>query len=61
MNIVKNVAVSSKKFVQRHKIAVTITATALVCGALNKAALRDHDNFLKEHGLYDEYYTVNEA
>lgn len=47
---------STRKFVADHKVAIAVTATALTCLALNKVALRDHDNFLKEHDLYDEFY-----
>lgn len=46
-----------KKFVKKHKVAIAVTVTALTCLTLNRLALRQHDNFLKERGLYDEFYT----
>lgn len=45
------------KFVRRHKTAIAVTATATICLALNRIALKQHDEFLKEHDLYDEFYT----
>ena len=56
MNKLKKAIASSKKFVSDHKVAIAITGTALTCLALNRLALRSHDNFLKEHDLYDEFY-----
>lgn len=44
------------KFVREHKTKLAVVATATVCLALNRAALKSHNDFLKEHDLYDEYY-----
>lgn len=49
---VKNTIVANKKVIL-YSTAVGIT-TGIV---LNKVALHSHDAFLKEHDLYDEYYT----
>lgn len=46
-----------KNFVRRHKTAIAVTTTAALCLVLNRMALASHDEFLKEKGLYDEYYT----
>lgn len=51
---------SVKKFVAEHKTAIAVTTTATVCLVLNRVALAQHDDFLKEHGLYDEYYNGTE-
>lgn len=61
MNPVKKTVVSTKNFVVRHKTAVAVAVTATVCLALNRSALNQHDEFLKEHGLFEEYYTPEEA
>jgi hypothetical protein len=45
-----------KKFVRQHKVAITFTATSLAWIAINQMALRQHDAFLREHGLFDEFY-----
>lgn len=45
-----------RNFVNRHKVAISVTATAATCLVLNRIALRQHDEFLKEHDLYDEFY-----
>lgn len=46
-----------KNFVERHKVAISVTTTAATCLVLNRIALRQHDEFLKEHDLYDTFYT----
>lgn len=51
---------SVKKFVVNHKVAIAITVTAVTCIALNKSALRQHNDFLKEHGLFDAFYALDE-
>lgn len=60
MNKIKNAANRMTEFVADHKVGLTVAATTLVFVKLNKMALRDHDNFLKEHGLYEKFYTVTE-
>jgi hypothetical protein len=57
MNRVKQTAVSTKNFVVRHKTAVAVATTVLVLQACNRKALDQHDQFLKEHDLYNEFYT----
>lgn len=47
---------TAKKFVAKHKVAIAITATAVTCLSINRYALRQHNDFLKEHNLYEEYY-----
>jgi hypothetical protein len=57
MNNVKKTVVSTKNFVVRHKTAVAVATTVLVLQACNRKALNQHDEFLKEHGLFNEFYT----
>lgn len=59
-NIAKKAYVRTRKFVEDHKVGITAATTALVCLKLNKMALRDHDQFLKDHDLYDEFYTPSD-
>jgi hypothetical protein len=56
MNNVKKTVVSTKNFVVRHKTAVAVATTVLVLQACNRKALNQHDEFLKEHGLFNEFY-----
>lgn len=56
----KNIVAPTIKFVANHKVAIAVVATTVVCIALNKTALKQHDNFLKEHGLFDEYYALED-
>jgi len=53
----KNKYFATKKFVADHKVLLTALATATVCTAINQAALKQHNDFLKEKGLYEEFYT----
>lgn len=48
---------SIKNFVEEHKVAIAVTATSTACLALNRVALKQHDEFLKEKGLYEEFYS----
>jgi hypothetical protein len=51
-------------FVERHKVAITATVTAVAttatCVALSHLANNQSIDFIKEHGLYDEYLTAGE-
>ena len=58
MDKIKKVAVRTQKFVSDHKVAIATIATAAVCLKLNRMALRDHDEFLKENNLFDKYYNA---
>ena len=50
-----------KNNVKRHKVAYAIIGTAAVCALINRQALKQHDEFLKEHDLYDAFYTPEAA
>lgn len=54
MNI--NVYRPTKTFVQKHKTALAVVATTIVCAAIAKKGLEQHNEFLKEHDLYDTFY-----
>jgi hypothetical protein len=45
-----------KKFVEKHKVAIAVVSTAGTCLYLNRIALKQHDDFLKEKDLYNEFY-----
>lgn len=58
MNNIKQTAIAAKNVVVRNKtriLTVGLVITTSVA-ALQNAGLKQHDNFLKEKGLYDEYY-----
>lgn len=46
-----------KRFVRKHKVAITVAVTSTIWTGITLAAQRSHNEFLKEKGLYDEYYT----
>lgn len=52
----KDKLVAAKNFVAAHKTALAVTATAVICIAINQRALQQHNDFLKEHDLYDTFY-----
>lgn len=45
-----------KHFVEKHKVAIAVVSTAGTCLWLNRVALKQHDEFLKEKDLYNEFY-----
>jgi hypothetical protein len=47
---------TTKKFVVKHQVAIAVVATAVVCMTITRAGLKQHNEFLKEHGLYDAFY-----
>ncbi len=49
---------SAKSFVQRNqtKILVTITITSIGVAALSRIGLAQRDEFLRDHGLMDEFW-----
>jgi hypothetical protein len=51
-------------FFNRHKVAVTATftvvATTAACIGLAHLAGRDMKDFIKDHGLWDEYMTLED-
>lgn len=53
---------SAKKFWadNQTKILTTTTVLAVLVAAGMRAGLNQHDEFLKEHDLFDEYYKPEE-
>lgn len=56
----KKSLVRTKNFVADHKVGIAITVTALAGLALNKRTANVYDEFLKEHDLYDAFWTIDE-
>lgn len=50
MNL-KTAALSTKAFVQRHRVAIAVTATTVVWYALHRRAVEEWYDFLKEKGI----------
>lgn len=44
------------KHVRDHRVAYAVIGTASVCLYMNRQALKEHDEFLKAKGLYNEFY-----
>lgn len=54
-------ATAPVRFVSKHRVAIAVGVTAVTCMAINRAALKQHNEFLKEHGLYEQFYTPEES
>lgn len=49
--------VATKNFVAKHKVAIAVTGTAVFCLYMNRLAFAQYNEFLKEHDLYEAFYT----
>jgi hypothetical protein len=56
----KKVARSTQKFVSKHRVAIAVTLTAAVAVKLQMSTAKQFNEFLKEHNLFDEYYSMFE-
>jgi hypothetical protein len=59
-NAVKKTAAHAKKFVSDHRVGLAFLTGASIGLVANKYALKAHDDFLTERGLYDEFYTPSD-
>ena len=57
----KHKLIASKNYVSKHRVAFAIMGTALFALYINRLALGQHNEFLKEHGLYDAFYALEEG
>lgn len=61
MNVkLANAVVSTRNFVVKHKTAIAVAATAATCIAVHVAVVKDYNEFLKEHNLFDKYFRMDE-
>jgi hypothetical protein len=60
MHSAKKALISAKNKIADNKTKIMGTALVITTGAavIMKLALKQHDDFLKEKGLYDEYYLI---
>jgi hypothetical protein len=58
MEKIKKIGRSTKKFVEDHKVGIAVICTAAVLIKVNRMALKDHDDFLKDHDLYEKFYSI---
>lgn len=51
-----------KNFVVRNqtKILVTVAAVATTATVIQQIGIKQHNDFLKEHDLYEEFYALDE-
>jgi hypothetical protein len=62
MNPIKKTVARAKEFVSDHKIAIAVTATAVVTTTAFVAVIQrnqaEMNEFLTEHNLIDEFYST---
>jgi hypothetical protein len=58
--MLKNKIAATKKFVEDHKVGLTVVATATPLLMLVIRNQNIFNEFLKEHDLFDEFYAMNE-
>lgn len=56
----RNALNSTRNFVAKHKVGIAVVTTSACWIAINMRAMKQHNEFLKEHGLYDEFYSTEE-
>lgn len=57
MNKIKNAQLRTKKFVSDHRVGLAITGTSAAWLYVLVSANKGHNDFLREKGLYDEFYS----
>lgn len=60
MNAAKKTLISAKKKIADNKTKIMGTALVITTGAavIMRIGLKQHNDFLKEKGLYDEFYLI---
>jgi hypothetical protein len=60
MNTIVHPVRSTKRFVRQHPIASAVIVTVTTVAVMEKIGLNQHDRFLKQAGLYETFYHLNE-
>lgn len=60
--IKQNPVVRVKNFYLRNerRILITTTVVSTTAAVLMRTGIAQHNEFLKQHGLYDQFYALNE-
>lgn len=56
----KTKLVAAKEFATRHKIALAVTGTAVICTYLHIKTVEGWNEFLAENNLLDTYYALED-
>lgn len=56
----QNPVVRTKNFVKKHerKILITTTVVSTTAAVVFRTGLAQHNEFLKQHGLYEQFYNI---
>lgn len=60
MNKIVQTAKSTKNFVSKHRVAIAVAATTVVCYKAHTNAVAQLSEFLAEKGLLEEFYALGE-
>ena len=60
MNNLKQKARSTKQFVKQHRVGIAVVATSIFWIKAMSNVAAQHNEFLEEKGLKEEFYATNE-
>lgn len=60
MDKLENRLKKMENFVKRHRVGIAIAGTTAFCVFMNRVALKQHEEFLADKGLLEEFYTQKE-
>lgn len=60
MDRIKKIAARAGQFVEENKVTLAVVATAITCGVMHSKVIKTHNEFLKEHDLFEKFYDFNE-
>lgn len=55
-----NKITAAKNFVSRHRVALAVTATAIVLTTAHVKIIAQHNDFLADHDLLNTFYSFDE-
>lgn len=57
MNEIPATTTHIRDFIEKHKTKLAVAATATLCLAIHRRSLKQHEDFMEERGLLEEFYT----
>jgi hypothetical protein len=51
---------TAKNIVVANKVTIAVVATTVICIAINRRAINQHNEFLTEKGLLEEFYALED-
>lgn len=60
MSTIKDKALAPVNFVRRHRVAIAVVATTVVCYKAHVNVVKSTNEFLESKGLLEEFYALGE-